>query len=153
MITNHHTIYFLSICFIFFSNRYLDRVSLENAVRSLKPEGSIAPFASNMAAVEHILQSLKNGNRPNIPDVIILLTEAHTENDGIFQALTGHTRNEEIYQLHQRSHNVIAIAAGSADSYVVRQIATGSDHYFHIDDFPDWISQHIDSKVMRLICL
>lgn len=155
LIINHVTFFVVFIYFIYvcFSHSYLDKVSLENAVRYLNPNGNTAPFASNMAAVEHILQSFKNGNRPNVTDVIILLTEAHTENDWVFQAVTGHSRDVAINQLHQRSHNVIAIAAGGADTSLVRRIATDSDHFYHIIDFPDWRSQHIDNKIIKLICL
>lgn len=133
-------------------NSYLDNASLQNAIYSITSNGFMSPTATNMAAVEHVITHFQTGNRHNVPDVIVLLTEAHNHFDKIFHAWTGHTVTAALSQLRQRSHNVITIAAGRADANEAWHIATDSTHFFRINDADDWNRKHIANAVVNMIC-
>ncbi|KAL4218946.1 hypothetical protein ACF0H5_021533 [Mactra antiquata] len=77
---------------------------------------------SNYAAVRHLVRSYHIGNRPDVEDAVVIISNG---------MLPDYPPYEDLDRLHQMYPNVIVIAYGYADSGQLHNIATSADRYMY----------------------
>jgi hypothetical protein len=127
---------------------YADKASLISAVNSIYVN-HWALYANNLAAVESILHYFYQGNRPSVPDVVILISEGHS-----FHFFSQNKEDAAIQSLHQMSNDVISVAMGGANKNELSHISSDNSHLIYIPD-SNYSNQHgamILSNLLSLIC-
>lgn len=106
----------------------------------------------NGKAVYHIENSFKIGNRASVPDAVVMLSGGHFYKKRFIFNGQNQLTDAEVSRLHQRSQNIIAIAAGNANQNDMRRIATDTNHYFYISDLNHFDKQGLIRNIVKLIC-
>ncbi|XP_062569917.1 mucin-2-like, partial [Saccostrea cucullata] len=117
-------------------NSYHDQYSLLNAIAGIPytAGGTNTHFALDMA--EHYTFTSENGDRPQAPNIVYILTDGQSNN---------------IYLTHQAAQHlkgtgakVFAIGIGHVSTSELTDIATDHEHVFTVDSFSDLPSiQHL----------
>jgi hypothetical protein len=102
--------------------------------------------ANNLVAVQYVLDNFSQGNRAHVPDDVIIISEAHALN-----YFNHHQEDVAINQLHQMSHNVIAVGLGSVNQNEMNWVATDRNHFFLIENIFHFNFHSFVSTVTNLI--
>ncbi|KAL4218189.1 hypothetical protein ACF0H5_022925 [Mactra antiquata] len=137
-------------------DRYSNKTDLYKAVDGLQahPEGSANGY--NAIAVEYLVENFRQGNRPDVPDVILFNSQSNLHlPSSSFLLSNGHTETDALQFLHHKSESVIVIAFGNADQAEMRQIASDNKHYLYIPSVvgldPNAFQQSL-SAIISLTC-
>ncbi|KAL4218949.1 hypothetical protein ACF0H5_021536 [Mactra antiquata] len=126
-------------------DRGYDKFSILRSLNQLKEVTT--NNTSNLAAVRYLLDNFRKGNRIDVTDDVIIISDGNYV-DTIFLAQQG-SPTQMIKDLHGNYSDVYVVAYNNADTIQLESIATDAQHYkfhswnLHFDSILDWLKQGI----------
>ncbi|XP_045180044.2 uncharacterized protein LOC123539470 isoform X1 [Mercenaria mercenaria] len=127
--------------------------SLLNAIQQFQPYSRrLSPndIANNINPVSHLVLnthihlSERDGNRPQFPNIVILITASGVGHGSLNTTITWANG------LHKKYNQTVTIGIGNTDHRQLEIIATDTRHAFFVDSGKDLPS--LEHQVMNLIC-